>query len=101
MVEKKNNMEYFNEHESHESHEFNKRRTEREGKTFVRFVRFVVEKRKRRIKWDEKIGYAELKIRGRKKNNMEFFNEHESHESHEFNKREGLREEERKLATPS
>ena len=35
-----------------------------------------------------------------KKNNMEFFNEHESHESHEFNKREGLREEERKLATP-
>ncbi len=48
------------------------------------------------MKWDEKIGYAELKIRGRKKNNMEyFFNEHESHESHEFNKREGLREAEK------
>ena len=43
---KKNNMEFFNEHESHESHEFNKRRTEREGKKFVRFVRFVGEKEK-------------------------------------------------------
>ena len=46
-------MEYFfNEHESHESHEFNKREGLREAEN-IRQIR--------------QIGYAELKVRGRKR----------------------------------